>query len=277
MFKKIVMFLTLLFMLTWAPTIFAHQPIIVSDSPIQITNPEISQAFYDELNGIPKRYFVESSQNFELYINLLVPLKANANGRYSAKIYDLNNDLKLLATIDGPSVPWSTYYETFAKDYYFKGPEFDQPMPAGKYAIDVYSGDNQGKYVLAIGKIETFSVKNSFNIIGILRNLKVNFFNTSPFKLTLTIFGIIYLVSIFIIATFTTLVYKFVIHKTKKTFLISSKNQLINSSISIVLIILGLYTWSPIILFLADIFVIHIYYQFINNFVSNNKNHKTIN
>lgn len=259
MFKKIVTFLTLFLILSCVKPSFAHQPIIVGDQTIQITDPEISRAFYDELNKIPQRYFIESQKDFDLYLNLLVPLKSNPNGRYSAKIYDLKNNLKLLATIDGPSVPWSIYYETFAKDYYYKGPEFDQLMPAGQYAIDIYSGDNQGKYVLALGKIENFSIKNSLNIIGILRDLKINFFNTSPFTLAFTIFGIIYLISILTISIFVFLIYKFVIHKTKKhTALpkkISLKRRLIKSGLSLILVIIGLYTWNPIIIFLAYIFI----------------------
>lgn len=259
MFKKFVIFLTLFLVFSCSKPCLAHQPVIVGDQTIQIHDPEISRAFYDELNGIPQRYFIDSAKKFELYINLLVPLKANPNGRYSAKVYDLNNNLNLIATVEGTSIPWSLYYETFAKDYYYKGPEFDQTLPAGQYAIDVYSGDNQGKYVLALGKIEDFSIKNSLNIMSILRNLKVNFFNTSPFTLILTIFGIIYFVSIFIIALFFTLICNFIIYKTKKTNNISSKvhlkRKLIKTSISVALIILGLYTWNPIILFIADVLV----------------------
>lgn len=253
MFKKIVIFLTIFLTFSSAKPLLAHQPVIVGNETIYIQDPEISRAFYDELSGIPQRYFIESNKEFELYLNLLVPLKINPNGRYSAKVYDLNNNLQLLATVDGPSVPWSVYYETFAKDYYYKGPEYDKIMPAGKYAIDIYSGDNQGKYVLALGKIENFSVKNSLNIVSLLRDLKVNFFETSPFTLTITIFGIVYLATIFIAALLFFIIYKIIVHQPQKT---SLKKKLIKSSLFVVLIMLGLYTWNPIVFFIADILFI---------------------
>lgn len=259
MFKKIVIFLTLFLTLSSVKIAHAHQPIIVGDQTIQITDPEISRAFYDEQNNIPQRYFIESQKDFDLYLNLLVPLKSNPNGRYSAKIYDLNDNLRLLATIDGTAIPWSTYYETFAKDYYYKGPEFDQFLPAGKYAIDIYSGDNQGKYVLVLGKTESFSIKDSFNTIGTLRNLKVNFFNTSPFTLAITIFGIIYLAAILVISIILFLIYKLIIHKTKNKFPLPKKTKLkrvlIKSSLSLIFVILGLYTWNPIIIFFSYILI----------------------
>lgn len=260
MFKKIVIFLTLFLTLSYQKPLYAHQPIIVDNQTIQITDPETSYAFYDQLNRVPQRYFIESQKNFDLYINLLVPLKSNPNGRYSAKVYDLNDNLKLLATVDGTSVPWSIYYETFAKDYYYKGPEFNQPLPAGKYAIDIYSGDNQGKYVLAIGKNENFSTKDSLSIIGILRDLKINFFNTSPFILVTTLFGIAYLSIIFIISFLIFLFYEFIIHINKPHTLLSKKtspkNKLTKSLISIIFILISLYTWNPLVIFLTNILII---------------------
>lgn len=256
MIKKIVLFITILFALFHPVSALAHQPVIVGNQTIRITDPEISRAFYDELDLAPQQYFIESSKEFNLYLNLLVPLKVNTNGRYSAKIYNLNNNQKLIATLEGTSVPWSIYYETFAKDYYYKGPEFDQILPAGSYRVDVYSGDNQGKYILAIGKIENFTFQNSYNIIGILQNLKVNFFNTSPFTLIITIFGAVYFSIILLIAIIVWLIYRKIPLKTKRIIKPSKKRKIILIFISLILLSVSLYFWNPIVMFLSDFFIL---------------------
>ena len=59
---------------------------------INISNPEISQAFYDELKGAPRDYYIDSSKDLELYINLLVPAIINRDGKYSADVFDGNGN-----------------------------------------------------------------------------------------------------------------------------------------------------------------------------------------
>jgi len=169
---------------------YAHQPQIIyyKTGDIQINNPEISQAFYDELKGTPRDYYINSDKDFELYINLLVPDPENIKGRYSADVFDSLG--QKIYSVDGSSVEWQEFYEPFGRDYYLKGPEFTKNVLAGKYKIQVYSADNQGKYVLAVGQKESFGVKSIFNVYWQLPLLKIAFFKTSVLEFFLTPFGI---------------------------------------------------------------------------------------
>jgi peptidase E len=184
--------------------VLAYQPKLVYSQTgnIQISNPEISQAFYDELKGNPRDYFIDSSKNFELYINLLVPDPENKDGRYSADVFSLNNpsgpkgypsgqatEVKIYS-IDGNSFNWQTFYEPFNRDYYLKGPELDQNLLAGKYKIEVYSKNNQGKYVLAVGKKEFYNAQSILNSYWQIPLLKATFFKTSVLQFFLTPYGI---------------------------------------------------------------------------------------
>lgn len=171
---------------------------------VQINNPETSQAFYDDLKGKSRYYFIDSSRDFELYVNLLVPNPENKDGRYSADIFD--NQGKKIYSVDGGSFDWQEFYEPFGRDYYLKGPEFSKQVLAGKYKIEVYSkdpkslsatgsqvkgiGDNQGKYVLAIGKKEFYNIQSILNLYWQLPLLKVTFFKTSVLQFFLTPIGI---------------------------------------------------------------------------------------
>lgn len=187
--KKLIFFVIFCLFAFGAQNASAHQPRVIyfEQGDIFVENPELSQAFYDELKGQPRNYFIESGADFNLYINLLVPLPENRNGRYSAKVFSGDKEI---AFIDGTSVEWQELYEEFGRDYYLKGPEFDQKVPAGKYRIEVFSDGNTGKYVLAIGKTEFFDAKTLLNVYWQLPLLKIQFFKTSPLQFFLTPFGI---------------------------------------------------------------------------------------
>lgn len=179
--------------------VFAHQPRIIyfQQGDIQINNPEISQAFYDDLNGSPRDYFIDSNKDFELYINLLVPDPENRNGRYSANVFYIADGKEdIIFSTDALSSDWQGFYEEFGRDYYLKGPEFSKQVSAGKYKIEVYSKDlpaqagNLGKYVLVVGKTEAFDIKSLLNVYWQLPLLKVSFFKTSVLQFFLTPFGV---------------------------------------------------------------------------------------
>ena len=188
------LFITVFTFLTAGSAAFAHQPnlVFLKQGDVNIQNPEISQAFYDELKGNPKNYFITSDKDFVLYINILVPEIANKNGRYSANVFLVKDDgtEEQIANIDGITPNWSEYYESFGRDYYLKGPELEKQLIAGKYKIEIFSADNQGKYVLAVGKTESYDLKALLNIYWQLPLLKIKFFNTSVFQFFLTPFGI---------------------------------------------------------------------------------------
>ena len=172
----------------------AHQPRIIfsQTGDIQINNPEISQAFYDELKGSPRDYYINSDKDFTLYLNLLVPAPANSTGKYSADVFlqkDGQADEKILS-LDGSTFEWKDFYESFGRDYYLKGPEITQQIVAGRYKVEIYSADNLGKYVLAVGQKESFDVKSVLNIYWQLPLLKLAYFKTSVLEFIFTPFGI---------------------------------------------------------------------------------------
>lgn len=178
----------------------AHMPKLVylQKGDIKINNPEFSQAFYDELTGQPRFYFINSDKDFNLYINILVPESANATGRYSANVFSLNNGKEeLLYSINGDSVNWAEFYEPFGRDYYLKGPEFEKAVLAGEYKIEIWAAENLGKYVLAVGKQEVFLIPESLNIYWQLPLLKMEFFKTSVLQFFLTPFGIVGISAVF--------------------------------------------------------------------------------
>jgi len=190
MMKKIVCsYFSLLLIASGA---LAHQPVIVGKEIITIEKPEISRAFYHELSGQPRSYFINADQAFDLYINLLVPKNTNANGRYSARVYHIVDGKRTLLTdIKAGSVVWQEFYEPFGGDYYVKGPELKRNVPAGRYEIEVYSADNRGKYVLAVGEKESFGLKEIAKVYTDVPRLKSEFFGTNPLTFLLTPFGIV--------------------------------------------------------------------------------------
>ena len=191
--KKILLLASIIFLLVSPVNVLAHQPRLIYNQggDIDIENPEISQVFYDELKGEPRNYFIESGLDFNLYINLLVPLAENRNGRYSANAFFINQDNEeQIVAIDGLSYEWLEFYEEFGRDYYLKGPEFEQEVRAGRYRIEVFDNNNEGKYVLAVGKTEAYNAKSLLKVYWQIPLLKIQFFKTSPLEFFLTPFGI---------------------------------------------------------------------------------------
>jgi len=239
--KTLIPLLAFVFLIV-AGTALAHQPNLVylKTGSVQIDNPEISRAFYDELKGSPKDYYIDSDKDFELYINLLVPAFENPKGRYSANVFSIeDNKEDLILSTDVLSTGWQEYYEEFGRDYYLKGPELDWQAKAGKYKIEVFSQDNLGKYVLAVGKKEVFDVQSVLNIYWQLPLLKLTFFKTDVLQFFLTPFGIAGVGAVGGLLIFFALVYwivgtvkTFVKHNQAKTLLLTSdgmqmKNEII--------------------------------------------------
>ena len=204
--KKIFLFLFVFLFLATADYVSAHAPRLIyqNQANVKISEPEKSQAFYDELKGKPRYYFLNSASEFDFYINLLVPETANYNGRYSANVFFVDSvSEKLVVFIDGSSVEWKEFYEPFGRDYYLKGPEFEKKLPAGNYKIEVFSNspadENIGKYVLAVGKNEIFTLPEIINAYWQLPLLKIEFFKTSVAQFFFTPFFITFLIALVVL------------------------------------------------------------------------------
>lgn len=174
----------------------AHQPRLDTgtvtniSNPIIVENPEISQAFYGNLKGSPDYYQITSNKPFQLNLNILVPASPGLGGSLpSVEVTDSSGGIIL--TLNGTNSTWTPYFEEFGGDYYLKGPEATKNVPAGEYIIKVFNENNQGKYSLAVGKIEAFPADESLKAIINLPILKEQFFGKQVTLLFLEFLGII--------------------------------------------------------------------------------------
>ncbi len=177
---------------------FAHQPRLVGHQKlIEVKNPDISQAFYANLNGSPQVYKIVTDKPLRLYVNLLVPALPNIDKDVSAQVFrDSEAPENSMKRLDGPSYEWTRFYEPFGGDTYLKGPEYEEQVPAGTYLIKVSSPDNQGKYAVAIGKKEKFPPGEILRTIVVLPKLKKTFFEKSPLTAYFNLSGVFMLVVI---------------------------------------------------------------------------------
>ncbi len=199
--NKIISILIAFFVLTSAQISSVHLMEIIYNKggDIEAKNPEVLQAYYDQLGGEPRNYLINSKTDFDLYINLLVPASSNYNGRYSAKVFLVKDPSassgqteEEVAFIDGQTkFDWQEFYDPSIRDYYFKGPELEKRLLAGNYKITVFNYENRDKYVLSIGKKQEFSWINLMRAYWILPTLKTEFFKTSVLQFFLTPFGLV--------------------------------------------------------------------------------------
>ncbi|MDD5430891.1 MAG: hypothetical protein PHP03_01560 [Candidatus Pacebacteria bacterium] len=207
LYSKILFFTAFfIFIFVWR-SVSAHQPRIVFDSKevIEVKNPEISQAFYGNLNGKPDYYSINADKDFNFYVGILVPKFPDVDKDFLVKIYQKENPKEYIY-LNGKTYNWTEFYEKFAGDDYFKGPEVRVDLKKGDYVIEVSSQDNIGKYALAIGEKESFSPIEIVKTIVALPALKSLFFGKSPFTAFFNLIGaylfgfiIVIVISIFVI------------------------------------------------------------------------------
>lgn len=177
----------------------AHQPRIdfkgTLENPIKIEDPEISKAYYGELNGSSEYYEINSDTEFLLYVNILSPDSKDARTDFSVEIV---RDRELLSIINGST--WKSFYEPFGGDNYLMGPEFERQVSPGRYLLKVSNPDNTGKYSLAVGKIESFPPSEIVNTFIALPKIKRDFFNKSPLTSYFNYSGLFLLILLAILA-----------------------------------------------------------------------------
>lgn len=192
-FSSLLCILAIFFILLPSPT-FAHLPRIVNDDNItvNISHPEVSQAFYGELKGTPVEFDIVSAKDFRLYVGILVPDIPGIQKDKSFEIAMVDGDHEIpIALVNGLTFTWMPFYEEFAQDNYFWGPEFaaegssrgsglkGKIVPAGKYRIYVFSPTNQGKYTLVVGNVESFLPNEMLNAVFVVPKLKLWFFGST--------------------------------------------------------------------------------------------------
>ncbi len=159
----------ILIFLFYPLSIFAHQPKLINyspsfDNPHEVIYPEISKAYYSKLEGEPHYYKINSESDFLFYTGILSP-KINENYKWLS-IEVLNENNEVIYEADGKEFKWDAWYEPYARDWYWKGPEIGTErneefktsfgISAGTYYIKVFNEDNIGHYSLAIGEAEFF-------------------------------------------------------------------------------------------------------------------------
>ena len=164
--KKIFYLLILIF---WSTEIYSHQPKLIkyspsSESPHEVIFPEISKAYYGKLDGQPHYYIINSKEEFLFYTGILTPKVDEIYQWVSIEVLDENKNI--IYSGDGKDFEWSSWYEPYARDWYWKGPEIGTErnqefktsftIDAGTYYIKVFNDDNTGHYSLAVGEAEFF-------------------------------------------------------------------------------------------------------------------------
>ncbi len=160
----------LIFLIVFYPLfLFAHQPKLINyspsaENPYKIKNPEISKAFYGTLDGVPHIYEIKSENDFLFYAGILTPKTNDDYLIVSFKVFNENKDVIYFA--NGKTYEWFEWYEPYARDLYWKGPEIGTdvedifktsfPIKAGTYYIEVFNEKNTGSYSLAVGEEEYF-------------------------------------------------------------------------------------------------------------------------
>jgi len=195
----------------------AHQPNFAdTQTGIKISDPEISRAFYGTLNGKPTIYEINSPFDFQLYVGLLSPDITETRTNFSAIITDKNGKV---AELNGNNFIWNRWYEKFAGDWYWQGPEIKKAVPSGDYFISISNPNNQGKYVLAVGETESFPVSQIPHTFSELIKIKTQFFGKpwySAFTNKIGLYAGLGLLAVIALCVVILFLIKFIIKKRQK-------------------------------------------------------------
>lgn len=235
----------------------AHQPRMTEGSQITVTDPEISKAYYSKLEGKTQTYSISSDKPFTLYVNILVPDIAGQKKDVSAVIIR-NKDVESPTALNGNNFEWKKFFEPFGNDTYWMGPEYREKVGPGVYEILVSSKEQDSKYSLAIGEIESFSLGETFNALKLIPKIKRDFFNESPAGFIFSPFGFGLLLSMFILAFAFGFIYRLILRKMAQGVVrkshknIGMYDRLLRLAIAVGLLIWAITTsWSPILLFFS--------------------------
>ncbi|MFA6325033.1 MAG: hypothetical protein WCX46_02285, partial [Candidatus Paceibacterota bacterium] len=179
--KKNILFVIFVCFVLFPISVLAHQPRIMESNEAVVIEPEISKAYYAQLDGEPQFYSIKSEVPFDLYVNILVP---DIEGQktdvvaYILKINETSNEI--IKVLDGTDFEWKKFFEPFGYDSYLMGPEYKILVEAGEYEVQVTSENYDTKYSLAIGEKENFNVSEIINAVSLIPQIKSNFFNEIP-------------------------------------------------------------------------------------------------
>ena len=237
----IVIVILFLILVSWPLKVLAHQPRLVEMEKINVTEPEISKAYYGNLSGKPHIYTISTSSPIDLYVNVLVPFIEGPEKNVTVKIFKGEQLMGILSPKKGD---WKEFFEPFGHSMYWKGPEFKVRADAGKYKIYIKSTEKSIRYVLATGEIEAFDGPESLNAILLIPKLKKDFFEESPLSFILSPLGWGYVLLLQLLVILT----GFVISKILNISRIKFQTKYFQSSAKNI-IICGVFFWVTILFF----------------------------
>ena len=237
----IVIVILFLILVSWPLKVLAHQPRLVEMEKINVTEPEISKAYYGNLSGKPHIYTISTSSPIDLYVNVLVPFIEGPEKNMIVKIFKSE---QLMGILNPKKGDWKKFFEPFGHSMYWKGPEFKVRADAGKYKIHVQSTEKSIRYVLATGEIEAFDGPESLNAILLIPKLKKDFFEESPLSFILSPLGWGYVLLLQLLV----ILIGFVISKILNISRIKFQTKYFQSSAKNI-IICGVFFWVTILFF----------------------------
>lgn len=261
--------------------VLAHQPRVNQATETMVADPEVSKAYYGQLSGQAHTYTIEAKDSFDLYIGILVPDAPGAAKDVTAEIFRGDEQL---ASIGGPNAEWKNFFEPFGRSAYWDGGEYEARAEAGNYRIVVKSPNYDSKYSLAVGKIESFNMSESWNAIKLIPELKKNFFAESPAGFILSPFGFGYIIIMYVLAFIFGLAYRFVLKKMAagtprglhKN--IGKKDRIGRLVLGIGLLLLAITTsWSSILLFFSGFTIFEALFSWCGFYAALGKNTCPIN
>ena len=208
---------------------------------INLTEPEISKAYYGNLSGKPQIYTISTSSPIDLYVNILVPLIEGPGKNVAVKIFKGEQPMGILSP---KKDDWKKFFEPFGQSMYWKGPEFKVRAEAGQYKITVESTENNLRYVLATGEVEAFDGTESLRAILLIPELKKYFFEESPLSFIFSPFGWGYILLLQLLVIFM----GFVISKILNISRIKFQTKYFQSSAKNIMIC-GVFFWVTILFF----------------------------
>jgi len=208
---------------------------------INVTEPEISKAYYGNLSGKPHIYTISTSSPIDLYVNVLVPFIVGPEKNVIVKIFKGEQLMGILSPKKGD---WKEFFEPFGHSMYWKGPEFKVRADAGKYKIHIQSTEKSIRYVLATGEIEAFDGPESLNAILLIPKLKKDFFEESSLSFILSPLGWGYVLLLQLLVILT----GFVISKILNISRIKFQTKYFQSSAKYIMIF-GFFFWVTFLFF----------------------------
>jgi hypothetical protein len=170
---KTILFLFLIILVSLNPA-YAHKLISHDDahrnfeSALQISDYKVSWAIYENLGeNEAKFYTFEAAKGDSFYASLAVP-KIEGLEEYSPTLVLVGDDNFEKKKINyEKNFPGDEFYEPFGQITYWERQELKTEIPAdGTYFLVVMDEKNQnGKYSLAIGTVEDFSLVDFFTLL----------------------------------------------------------------------------------------------------------------